>query len=421
MNASVVAFLQGVYAKSSVKGTSSCHDPTTALTIAYSAVGKTQFVLSLLLAAQLPPPHGLGKRTLYLSTESSLNTVRLNQILQTHSQYLNLPLEERPSTDNILTVNAHNLEKQEHVTIYQLPEAVRRYDVGLVVIDSVAANFRVEFQGASPKVLGERAVALVRLGRALRKIAHEHNVAIVCTNQVADRFDDDQTRSDKFRYMSSQSQSSSQATQKLPEGRLAPRQENANSAARMQPPMQIPKQTLPATQGFVPQSQRQPSAAHQARKDEIMSLDFQQRFFTGWGDDPHSSPFEQLKTPALGLTWTNQLDARIVLKISSAIDRRAAGTSQSEKDSYLWSSVKRRRHMKVVFAPWAAPSMDEGIEYELEMQGPVSVEPIGKHKRLEDEEFDADDDELEENEENGEHAELLDPKYWEGVEDDEFP
>jgi len=417
----VVASLQAVYVRSWVKGTSSCQPSTTVLTTAYSAVGKTQFVLSLLLAAQLPPPQGLGRRTLYLSTESSLNTVRLNQILRAHSRYLDLPLEERPSTDNILTVTAHNLEKQEHVTTYQLPEAVRRYDVGLIVIDSIAANFRVEFQGASPKVLGERAVALVKLGRSLRKIAHEYNVAIVCTNQVADRFDDDQTRPDKFRLMSSQSQSSSQSTQAQADGRPTPNQQHANSAARMQPPTQALKQPPPATRGPTLQPQRQPSAAHQARKDEIMSLDFQQRFFTGWGDNPNWSPFEHLKTPALGLTWANQLDARIVLKISSTLDRAAAGKSQSEHDSYLWSSVKRRRHLKVVFAPWAAPSMDEGVEYELEMQGPVSVEPVGKKRSVENEEFDADDEYLGEDEESGEHAELLDPKYWEGIEDEEFP
>jgi len=340
--------------------------------------------------------------------------------LRAHPYYLDLLPEDRPTTDKVLTIDAHSLERQDHITGFQLQEAVRRYDIGLIVIDSVAANFRVEFQGASRKVLGERAIALVKLGRALRKIAHEHNVAIVCTNQVADRFDDDRTRSDRFRLLSSPSESSSQATQKQGDGRATPTQQSANSAARMQPPTPATKQHLAAPQGPSIQTQRQPPATHQAQKNEIMSLDFQQRFFTGWGDDPLTSLYEHQKTPALGLTWANQLDVRIVLKLSSTPERNMA-RSQSEIDSHLWPSIKRRRHLKVVFAPWAPPSMDEGLEYDLEMQGPVSVEPLGKKKKIEHEEFDCEDDDFEGEETSEEHGELLDPKYWEGTEDEEFP
>lgn len=312
----------------------------------------------------------------------------------------------------MLGIEVHNVEMQEHMITFQLPEAIRRYNAGLVVIDSIAANFRIEFQGASRKVLTERAVALTKLGKALRKIAHEQNVAIVCTNQVSDRFDDDKTRLDKVRLLSSQSQGSSQATQRYGGGTSTPTQtqQNANSAARMQPPS---VGRAPSAQGLRP-----PPSTHQAHKDEVMSLDYQQRFFTGWGDDARASPFDQMKTPALGLTWANQLDARIVLKISNTHDR---SKGEHGNESYLWSTVKRRRHMKVVFAPWAAPSMDEGVEYELEMQGPVSIEPVGKKRRLEDQEFDGDFDLDEERHEDDEHAELLDPKYWEGIEDEEFP
>ncbi|KAK5949752.1 DNA repair protein rhp57 [Knufia fluminis] len=377
-----------------------------------SAVGKTQFVLTLLLTAQLPAPRGLGRSAIYLSTEDPLNTRRLQQILRSHPQILELPPEDQPSLDHVLGIEVHNVEMQEHMITFQLPEAIRRYNAGLVVIDSIAANFRIEFQGASRKVLTERAVALTKLGKALRKIAHEQNVAIVCTNQVSDRFDDDKTRLDKVRLLSSQSQGSSQATQRYGGGTSTPTQtqQNANSAARMQPPS---VGRAPSAQGLRP-----PPSTHQAHKDEVMSLDYQQRFFTGWGDDARASPFDQMKTPALGLTWANQLDARIVLKISNTHDR---SKGEHGNESYLWSTVKRRRHMKVVFAPWAAPSMDEGVEYELEMQGPVSIEPVGKKRRLEDQEFDGDFDLDEERHEDDEHAELLDPKYWEGIEDEEFP
>ena len=54
------------------------------LTFRISGAGKTQLLLSLLLSAQLPPPHGLSRPTLYISTESPLPTLRLNQLLRTH-------------------------------------------------------------------------------------------------------------------------------------------------------------------------------------------------------------------------------------------------------------------------------------------------------------------------------------------------
>ena len=49
-----------------------------------------------------------------------------------------------------------------------------------------------------------------------------------------------------------------------------------------------------------------------------MTLDHQQRFFTGWGDDPpslrHVIGEESLKTPSLGLVWSSQIACRVVLK-----------------------------------------------------------------------------------------------------------
>ncbi|KAK5221470.1 DNA repair protein rhp57, partial [Cryomyces antarcticus] len=90
-----------------------------------------------------------------------------------------------------------------------------------------------------------------------------------------------------------------------------------------------------------------------------MTLDHQQRWFTGWGDDDDSkspSTSQSLKTPSLGLTWTNQIAARIALikepEYSEGLD--AGG----ERELVRW-----RRRMRVVFAAWAAPN--EGVEFEI--------------------------------------------------------
>lgn len=313
-------------------------------------------MLSLLLSAQLAPPAGLGRSVIYLSTESSLNTTRLVQILNSHFSYKDLSEDEKPSLNRVFTIDAHDLEAQEHIIQYQLPEMARRYRVGLIVVDSVAANFRAEFQGSSKKVLSERSVALVRLGNTLRRIAIEHDIAIVVTNQVADRFDDARTTADKFRFSSQPSSSQLNASQPKPSG----------DTSRPQPT---------------------PSGT-QSKREEVMSLDFQQRFFTGWGDNPNN-PFEPQKTPALGLTWANQIDARVALKMAHT------STHATSESGNVWSDVKRKRSLSVVFAPWIASSTP--VPYTLESYGPVSV-PIKAKKP--------------------QNADLLDPDIWE---DEEFP
>lgn len=353
-----------------------------------SSTGKTQFVLSLLLSAQLPPPRGLGRSVLYLDTEGYLNTTRLKQMLQAHPVYQDLPYKDRPSLDRILTMSTHDMEVQEHITQYQIPESVRRYDVGLVVIDSVAANFRAEFSGVSGKTLATRSAALIRLGNTLRKIANDHNVAVVVTNQVGDRFDDARTLADKFR-LSSQAPSSSAPSSQGQESKSTPPQPEMLESDFEEP---IP----PATQ------EPSPPSSSQARREELMSLDFQQRFFTGWGDDS-SKPFEQLKTPALGLTWANQINARVVLKMDHT------NTHAASASGAIWTDTKRRRFLKVVYAPWTGPSM-RSLPYTLEMQGPVSF-PL-KNGEIHD--FADQEDQLAEQTNAGglEHAELLDPRYW---------
>ncbi|KFZ19691.1 hypothetical protein V502_03502 [Pseudogymnoascus sp. VKM F-4520 (FW-2644)] len=153
-----------------------------------SGSGKTQLLLLLLLAVQLPPPHGLNRSAIYITTESSLPTSRLAQLRAAH------PLLADTSLSRILTIHARDLETQDHILHFQLPLAIRRHNVGLVVIDSVAANFRAEFErsgdggAAHGANMARRTAELVGLGALLRGVARSEGVAVVVSNQVADRF-----------------------------------------------------------------------------------------------------------------------------------------------------------------------------------------------------------------------------------------
>ena len=61
-----------------------------------------------------------------------------------------------------------------------------------------------------------------------------------------------------------------------------------------------------------------------------------------------------LKTPSLGLIWTNQISARIALVKEQ---QHPDGKSRS------------RRWMRVVFASWAVQSQDQGTEYGILAKG----------------------------------------------------
>lgn len=75
---------------------------------------------------------------------------------------------------------------------------------------------------------------------------------------------------------------------------------------------------------------------------ETMGLDFQSRWFSGWGEDPNG---EDAKVPALGLVWANQLAGRIVL-------RRTVDAESGD-----W-----RRWVRVVFAAWTRAGEEYGFE-----------------------------------------------------------
>ena len=288
-----------------------------------SAAGKTQLVLGLLLSVQLPPPRGLGKSAMYISTEAQLNTKRLLEMLDCHPEYQKLDPAERPSMDNVHTTLTNSLEAQEHILRYQLPVAVHRFNVGLIVIDSVAANFRAEHGDHTPAGLRERALELRQLGSTLRRIAIESNTVVIVTNQVSDRFDTARAKSTPLTHRSQSPASSSS----------------------------------PIVYGS------QAAAAASKYRTESQSLAHQQRFFTGWGDRDEA-PHQSLKTPALGLIWANQISARVVLKLESERQTYSGGN--------IWKDKKKKRSLAVVFAPWTAPTTAP-VAYEISEQGIVSL------------------------------------------------
>lgn len=288
-----------------------------------SGAGKTQFLLTLLLSAQLSPPDGLSRPTLYISTEHPLPTNRLAQLLKNHSVLSSHP--STPSLNRIFTLNTPDLESQDHILTYQLPVALARHNVGLVILDSVAANYRAERSSANnPSALATRSAQLVRLGALLRSLSREHNCAIVVANQVADRF--------------------------------VPVSTTSRASASV-------------SAGNVLSSSPASTATSSAPAPSVLSLDHQQRFFTGWGAQP-STPSHNLKTPSLGLVWANQISCRIALVKERNYGSAGIGDGEMASEGIggaEWNLRRWRRWMRVVFAPWVAGTeeQDKDVEFEV--------------------------------------------------------
>ncbi|KAH8130164.1 hypothetical protein ACSS6W_005472 [Trichoderma asperelloides] len=330
-----------------------------------SGVGKTQFLLSLCLAVQLPSPRGLGKQALYISTESGLTTRRLAQMLQGNTILREAAEAGTPaSLDGIHSAVTPDLETQDHILEYQVPVLLSRHKIGIMIIDSVAANYRAEFerQGSHGSNMATRSAELTRLGALLRDLARRHNIAVVVANQVADRF-------------------TSSATPSIPRslamrGTMSPSHQESPLASRSMPPpstipnlSSTPSSSMPFSFSF---PDEEPPAS------PALALDHQQRWFTGWGDDPRSS--SSLKTPSLGLVWSTQISCRIALYKRPVYGRptRVAAPVTADDDFDATSPTLKtwRRWMKVVFAPHVAASgqgIENATEYEVVMEGLKSV------------------------------------------------
>ncbi|OLN92212.1 DNA repair protein rhp57 [Colletotrichum chlorophyti] len=334
-----------------------------------SGAGKTQFLLSMLLAVQLPPPYGLGRPALYITTEAQMSTRRLSQILSANSLFASLPPEERPSFDGISSTSTPDLESQEHILQFQVPVEVERRNIGLIVLDSVASNYRAEFQrgalGNHGSNMGARSNELTRLGALLRELAQKHNLAVVVANQVADRF--------ASPVVPSRIPPSSSGVGLTQESPLASRSRGPRSFSPLavEPTSSMDEQfrsSMPEPPGL---DDFGPPAPPE------LALEHQQRWFTGWGDDPYADHGH--KTPSLGLVWSTQIACRIAL-----IKKPVYGVHRhvdDEADGRGVPALKNwRRWMKVVFAPHTKATgqgLDGAVEFAVTMAGLKAVTKKG--------------------------------------------
>ncbi|PSS36213.1 DNA repair protein [Actinidia chinensis var. chinensis] len=157
--------------------------------VSESSCGKTQLCLQLLLSAQLPSSlGGLSASSLYLHSELPFPLRRLRQL--SHSFQSSHPqiFSSHNPCDGILVQPINSADHLFDVllkTDFALANPKTRFPIKLIVIDSIAALFRSEFDN-NPSDLKRRSDLFFRISGKLKALAYRFGLAVVVTNQVVD-------------------------------------------------------------------------------------------------------------------------------------------------------------------------------------------------------------------------------------------
>ena len=144
--------------------------------------GKTQIGHQLAVNVQLPEEKGgLNRSAIYIDTENTFRPERIQQMAKA------LKLDPQEVLKNIHVARAYNSDHQM-LLAEKAAELADEYNIGLVVVESLTAHFRVEYVGRG--TLAGRQQKINRHMHLLqRRLGDLHNAAILVTNQVMSRPD----------------------------------------------------------------------------------------------------------------------------------------------------------------------------------------------------------------------------------------
>jgi DNA repair protein RadA len=151
---------------------------TQCITEVYGEYGsaKTQLSHQLAVNVQLPEEKGgLGREAIYIDTEDTFTPTRIEQMAEAKDMDVDEVLE------NIHVARAFNSDHQMLLTD-QAQEICQNNDIGLIVVDSLTAQFRSDYVGRGE--LAPRQQKLNKHMTTLLRLANAHNIAVLVTNQV---------------------------------------------------------------------------------------------------------------------------------------------------------------------------------------------------------------------------------------------
>jgi RAD51-like protein 2 len=162
-------------------------------------VGKTQLAMQLAVNVQIPQElGGCGGECLYIDTEGSFFVERLEQIAhatidtihqqttdETKKQHL-----EKFTIENVLDgvkyFRLYNLLEQL-AFVQILEEYVKQHNIKLLIFDTIGFHFRHDQSEFGDYTQRQR--ILLGITQRLSQISNDHNVAVVCLNQITTKID----------------------------------------------------------------------------------------------------------------------------------------------------------------------------------------------------------------------------------------
>lgn len=143
--------------------------------------GKSQLCHTLAVNCQLPVSMGGAEgRCLYIDTENSFRPERLTAVAEKYK------ISGDSVLDNVACARAFNTDHQTQLVV-QASAMMTEARYALLIVDSATSLYRTDYCGRGE--LSERQQHLARFLRILLRIADEHGVAVVITNQVVAQVD----------------------------------------------------------------------------------------------------------------------------------------------------------------------------------------------------------------------------------------
>ena len=138
--------------------------------------GKTQICHTLCVTCQLPRSSGGGEgKAIYIDTEGTFRPEKLAPIAERFG------LDEKEVIENVFYARAYNSDHQNRLLL-QVCGLMCEHKFSLLIVDSATALYRTDYTGRGE--LSSRQMSLAKFLRNLQKIADEHKVVVVITNQV---------------------------------------------------------------------------------------------------------------------------------------------------------------------------------------------------------------------------------------------
>ncbi|XP_015185646.1 PREDICTED: DNA repair protein XRCC3-like isoform X2 [Polistes dominula] len=156
--------------------------PCQGITQIYGAAGtgKTQLALQLCLTVQLPlTAGGFAAGAIYICTESTFPSKRLYEFIKNLDAIKNY---DNINGDIVFVEHIATIEDLESSLIYRVPLLLKKQNIRLLIIDSIAAPYRVEEWNDELK---NRSKSLRTVGQQLHKLCQNNDICIVCLNQVS--------------------------------------------------------------------------------------------------------------------------------------------------------------------------------------------------------------------------------------------